>query len=828
MLTPKRGLQRAISSPILVNASGVVGTAAPSKMPSLQLQQQQRSSSRQLKSPPARTLGQSSTNNNNRRVTLSKSTSGGDILENMTLSTAHEDSTEPLKDSPSRSTRGARPAPSKRGVQRYRSDPTGMDRSLLSERNQSCSQLGTPLQKISENKVYRRPSNTGGPIGGVIQTKNVEVDGDDARKGDTIPLADKVTTPLSPLPVNQAKRGNRPIQKRSQSSALLTQDLNADTDRRGMARSKSDDLTMLSESLHRRDSRSRTIVRSRSGNLPQPQGILKNSSHHGPPTNRPPMKREDSKVSIPVAFTSSVDVIGSDDDDIEEVSIQFEPRGTEKDEAGGNGPATRPSLKRSSSMGSLNFSTHSLRSVRSQLSIDKELFEDDPTWKSALRWLHLLPPHKNENPLKRKIRIFTWLTLFFDFLAAVVAVTQYKSTITCCGEPIFSTVMDIDWDKAFRVLTAMYLVMVLAEIIPVVRQGLPFNVLNPLLGFAITFAMFFDDSVGEAVAMWVIEVLAVIFEFLVFRTHCRIYNETVTRIDKATQDLQYIKKSQRMIVQSIHESMHGSRHSIDLAVTSGSEDDNDDSSAGDSFGGNDSSNSFGGWNDGDDPDHSTDTKTTVQLDQSLVSQPRKCNTLMSQPSNRRSPCSFPSHRGAQGTQRSTMGTLKSQPSKHGIHQRRSSSLSGPQYARQSTRNNSSEGINLYVNFLGKGLSNGTSSHSSGGGSLKGSAHNGYHLPGEIKQNRLLRERRVLREHQKKYQLELRLEMIGTFFGVGLAIISLILIVTIASTGGLCIAQGATKIFSADQLGTCNQCSGEGGVCEVCPANGENQCYYPYY
>ena len=52
---------------------------------------------------------------------------------------------------------------------------------------------------------------------------------------------------------------------------------------------------------------------------------------------------------------------------------------------------------------------------------------------------------------------------------------------------------------------ALYLVLIFAEIIPVVRQGLPFNVLNPLLGFAITFAMFFDDSVAEALAMWIIE-----------------------------------------------------------------------------------------------------------------------------------------------------------------------------------------------------------------------------------------------------------------------------------------------------------------------------------
>jgi type IV secretory pathway VirB2 component (pilin) len=36
-----------------------------------------------------------------------------------------------------------------------------------------------------------------------------------------------------------------------------------------------------------------------------------------------------------------------------------------------------------------------------------------------------------------------------------------------------------DWKKAIQIVTYIYMVLIFAEIIPVVRRGLPFNLLNP-------------------------------------------------------------------------------------------------------------------------------------------------------------------------------------------------------------------------------------------------------------------------------------------------------------------------------------------------------------
>ena len=100
----------------------------------------------------------------------------------------------------------------------------------------------------------------------------------------------------------------------------------------------------------------------------------------------------------------------------------------------------RPSLKRQLSRGSfLGFSNHSYMSNRSQMSVDSKenLFEDDPQWKVALRYMRLLAPHKGETDLKRNIRLFTWTAMLLDFIAAMVAVTTYKGATKCCDDPIF-------------------------------------------------------------------------------------------------------------------------------------------------------------------------------------------------------------------------------------------------------------------------------------------------------------------------------------------------------------------------------------------------------
>ena len=66
--------------------------------------------------------------------------------------------------------------------------------------------------------------------------------------------------------------------------------------------------------------------------------------------------------------------------------------------------------------------------------------------------------------------------------------------------------------------TYVYLVLIFAEIIPIFCKGISFHLVNPVIAFLITFAVFFNDSVLEAAFMWVIEaMLAITCEFLVYR-----------------------------------------------------------------------------------------------------------------------------------------------------------------------------------------------------------------------------------------------------------------------------------------------------------------------
>ena len=70
---------------------------------------------------------------------------------------------------------------------------------------------------------------------------------------------------------------------------------------------------------------------------------------------------------------------------------------------------------------------------------------------------------------------------------------------------------------------------------------------------------------------------------------------------------------------------------------------------------------------------------------------------------------------------------------------------------------------------------GSSNHSYGGAGQR------VRLPGEVKQNRLLRTRRVLRENKQKEAKDLYYHFIGTILNVGFAVMALIFIITIAST-----------------------------------------------
>ena len=80
---------------------------------------------------------------------------------------------------------------------------------------------------------------------------------------------------------------------------------------------------------------------------------------------------------------------------------------------------------------------------------------------------------------------------------------------------------------------------------------------------------------------------------------------------------------------------------------------------------------------------------------------------------------------------------------------------------------------------------GASTHSNGASTtvtgITGVTGGRIRLPGEIKQNKLLRRRRILRENKKAESKELHYHFIGSVLNTSLAVIAMIFIITIAST-----------------------------------------------
>jgi hypothetical protein len=59
------------------------------------------------------------------------------------------------------------------------------------------------------------------------------------------------------------------------------------------------------------------------------------------------------------------------------------------------------------------------QSMRSVLSVDQMEFMDENICIRSLRYIRIMAPHPDENPIKKKIRIFTWMALMLDFLNAL-------------------------------------------------------------------------------------------------------------------------------------------------------------------------------------------------------------------------------------------------------------------------------------------------------------------------------------------------------------------------------------------------------------------------
>jgi len=425
--------------------------------------------------------------------------------------------------------------------------------------------------------------------------------------------------------------------------------------------------------------------------------------------------------------------------------------------------SNRAGLRKTQSKAS--FMLQSFRSNRSQMSIEsggsKEAFQGDPKWKAALRYIRLLPPYVDETSAERKIRIFTWIAIVLDFVAALVSLVQYSGSAECCGEPIFNVFVKLNWDALFRSVVILYMVLIFVEFVPVVRDGIPFNLVNPAVGFIITFGMFFDDSVPEAVVMWTMEVLAIFFEFLVYRVNARIYYETSFELEQVESELKELKKNFRALRdQSKHSSMSGTNsiHSRTSYVESGrsrapvylSDIDNDDSLSCRSFG-----------------EEFEDEKSLSGRSLSSIIKPKP-----------------PSSKSSVASGRSTR------------HSKRDSDIdAGSTHSHMSMDDLARE-----------------------------------HLKWEVKQTKLLRKRRILRESKKNEEIELNYHFVGTMLNGGIAVMAMIFIIAISSTGGLCFKDGNAKVFFFDQVNKCNLAcpTGAGSECEDYCTEDSQQCYFHYY
>jgi hypothetical protein len=99
---------------------------------------------------------------------------------------------------------------------------------------------------------------------------------------------------------------------------------------------------------------------------------------------------------------------------------------------------------------------------------------------------------------------------------------------------------------------------------------------------------------------------------------------------------------------------------------------------------------------------------------------------------------------------------------------------------------------------------------------------------KVRENKLYRERRVLRESNANDRRHLRYHLIGTCINSFLLGLSLLIICVISKNKGLCIVDmEAPNVFLNNQLERCFHCQGVEGTCEICHADGTSQCYYPY-
>jgi hypothetical protein len=177
------------------------------------------------------------------------------------------------------------------------------------------------------------------------------------------------------------------------------------------------------------------------------------------------------------------------------------------------------------------------RWMKNNVDDDFCVFENDSKFQMCLRYFRILSPHPEENVLKKRIRHLIWYSLIVDFVVALVSILSYGKATTCCGEPIFS-LPGLDLNKAITIMMYIYMIGLIVEIHPVVREGpIPWNLMNPVFGFFIGFVVFVDDSPVEAISVWILEVVTVVLEFITYLHYLTLFLELGERLEEVDERL---------------------------------------------------------------------------------------------------------------------------------------------------------------------------------------------------------------------------------------------------------------------------------------------------
>ena len=105
----------------------------------------------------------------------------------------------------------------------------------------------------------------------------------------------------------------------------------------------------------------------------------------------------------------------------------------------------------------------------------------------------------------------------------------------------------VDWDRTILIVTCMYMILIFLEVLPVMSDVFPFNLFNPFVGFLITFAVFFSDSMMEAAIMWTVEAVAVGCEVYGYQLRLQIFGERKARLKQTKKDIKKLRILKRKV-----------------------------------------------------------------------------------------------------------------------------------------------------------------------------------------------------------------------------------------------------------------------------------------